>query len=241
MHSYANVRMTQTDRLRLINQHLLHRRPLAEMVIEAWISLRCVYKWLACWIQPQWCIYPVFAERPGGHSIRTALSWPRSCAFNAFNCARSHGCWQPPLHLGQGPVPFEPGAAAKSGTQTSRPALGTSSAGLPNSYLFQKAGSVPPGRQKLQGQERGGRAGGVHQPPPGVSDDNLVEGPINQIDTGHRRVCSSGRTTSRRSLCRPFGTCVRPAKPPTRPTSRSNPRGRTALPNPSTPGSGMSS
>jgi hypothetical protein len=74
-----------------------------------------------------------------------------------------------------------------------------------------------------------------------VSDDNLVEVPINQIDTGHRRVCSSGRTTSRSSLCRPCGTGVRPAKPPTRPTSRPNPRGRTALPNLSTAGSGMSS
>ena len=47
MHSHPNARLTQKSRLRLINQHLLHRRPLAELAAEAGISLRCAYKWLA--------------------------------------------------------------------------------------------------------------------------------------------------------------------------------------------------
>ena len=47
MHSHPNARLTQKGRLRLINQHLLHRRPLAELAAEAGISLRCAYKWLA--------------------------------------------------------------------------------------------------------------------------------------------------------------------------------------------------
>ena len=47
MHSHPNARLTQKGRLRLINQHLLHHRPLAELAAEAGISLRCAYKWLA--------------------------------------------------------------------------------------------------------------------------------------------------------------------------------------------------
>jgi hypothetical protein len=47
MHSHPNARLTQKGRLRLINQHLLHHRPLAELASEAGISLRCAYKWLA--------------------------------------------------------------------------------------------------------------------------------------------------------------------------------------------------
>ena len=47
MHSHPNARMTQTIRFRLINQHLLHHRPLAELAVEAGISFRCAYKWLA--------------------------------------------------------------------------------------------------------------------------------------------------------------------------------------------------
>ncbi len=47
MHSHPNARLTQMGRLRLINQHLRHHRPLAELASEAGISLRCAYKWLA--------------------------------------------------------------------------------------------------------------------------------------------------------------------------------------------------
>lgn len=47
MHSHPNARLTQKGRLRLLNQHLLHHRPLAELAAEAGISLRCAYKWLA--------------------------------------------------------------------------------------------------------------------------------------------------------------------------------------------------
>ena len=47
MHSHPNARLTQKSRLRLINQHLQDRRPLAELAAEAGISLRCTYKWLA--------------------------------------------------------------------------------------------------------------------------------------------------------------------------------------------------
>jgi transposase InsO family protein len=47
MHSHPNARLTQKSRLRLINQHLQDRRPLAELAAEAGISLRCAYKWLA--------------------------------------------------------------------------------------------------------------------------------------------------------------------------------------------------
>jgi len=47
MHSHPNARLTQKGRLRLINQHLLHHRPLGELEAAAGISLRCAYKWLA--------------------------------------------------------------------------------------------------------------------------------------------------------------------------------------------------
>lgn len=47
MHSHPNARLTQKSRLRLVNQHLQDRRPLAELAAEAGISLRCAYKWLA--------------------------------------------------------------------------------------------------------------------------------------------------------------------------------------------------
>jgi len=47
MHSHPNARLTQKVRLRLINQHLLHHRPLAALAAEAGLSLRCAYKWLA--------------------------------------------------------------------------------------------------------------------------------------------------------------------------------------------------
>ncbi len=47
MHSHPNARLTQKSRLRLVNQYLQDRRPLAELAAEAGISLRCAYKWLA--------------------------------------------------------------------------------------------------------------------------------------------------------------------------------------------------
>jgi hypothetical protein len=47
MHSHPNARLKQKSRLRLINQHLQDRRPLAELAAEAGISLRCAYKCLA--------------------------------------------------------------------------------------------------------------------------------------------------------------------------------------------------
>ena len=47
MHTHANARLTQKGRLRLIFQHLISHRPLAELAAEAGISLRCAYKWLA--------------------------------------------------------------------------------------------------------------------------------------------------------------------------------------------------
>ena len=47
MHSNPNARLIQKSRLRLINQHLQDRRPLAELAAEAGISFRCAYKWLA--------------------------------------------------------------------------------------------------------------------------------------------------------------------------------------------------
>jgi transposase InsO family protein len=47
MHSHPNARLTQKSRLRLVNQHLQDRRPLAELAAEAGISFRCGYKWLA--------------------------------------------------------------------------------------------------------------------------------------------------------------------------------------------------
>ena len=46
MHSHQDTRLTQKSRLRLVNQHLQDRRPLAELAAEAGISLRCAYKWL---------------------------------------------------------------------------------------------------------------------------------------------------------------------------------------------------
>jgi hypothetical protein len=47
MHTHANARLTQRDRLRLVSQHLHYNRPLSELATEAGISLRCAYKWLA--------------------------------------------------------------------------------------------------------------------------------------------------------------------------------------------------
>jgi len=47
MHSHPNARLSQKRRLRLVNQHPLHYRLLAELAAEAGISLRCAYKWLA--------------------------------------------------------------------------------------------------------------------------------------------------------------------------------------------------
>jgi hypothetical protein len=47
MHTHANARLTQRGRLRLVSQHLIHHRPLAELASGAGISLRCAYKWLA--------------------------------------------------------------------------------------------------------------------------------------------------------------------------------------------------
>jgi transposase len=47
MHSHPNTRLTQKSRLRLVNQHLQDRRPLAELAAEAGISHRTAYKWLA--------------------------------------------------------------------------------------------------------------------------------------------------------------------------------------------------
>ncbi len=56
--------------------------------------------------------------------------------------------------------------------------------------------------------------------------------------TPHRR--SSGQTTGRSSLPRPYGTGVRPAPPPARPTSRLDRPGRTDSRNRSMAASGMS-
>ena len=47
MHSHPNARLTQKSRLRVVNQHLQERRPLADLAAEAGISLRCAYKSLA--------------------------------------------------------------------------------------------------------------------------------------------------------------------------------------------------
>jgi transposase InsO family protein len=47
MHSHPNARLTQKSRLRLVNQHLQDRCPLAELAAEAGISFRFAYKWLA--------------------------------------------------------------------------------------------------------------------------------------------------------------------------------------------------
>ena len=47
MHNHPNARLKQKSRLRIINQHLQDRRPLAELAAEMGISFRCAYKWLA--------------------------------------------------------------------------------------------------------------------------------------------------------------------------------------------------
>ena len=47
-HAYTrHARLTQKGRLRLIFQHFNDHRPLAELAVEAGISLRCAYKLLA--------------------------------------------------------------------------------------------------------------------------------------------------------------------------------------------------
>ena len=48
IHAYMrHARLAQKGRLRLIFQHLNDHRPLAELAVEAGISLRCATKWLA--------------------------------------------------------------------------------------------------------------------------------------------------------------------------------------------------
>ena len=47
MHSHPNARLTQRGRLRLICQHLDQGRSPPELAVDAGISLRCAYKWLA--------------------------------------------------------------------------------------------------------------------------------------------------------------------------------------------------
>jgi hypothetical protein len=47
MNSHPNARLTQKSRLRLVNQHLQDRRPLAELAAEVGISLCCAYKCLS--------------------------------------------------------------------------------------------------------------------------------------------------------------------------------------------------
>lgn len=72
MHNHSNTRLTQKNLLRLVNQHLQDRRPLAEHVAEAGISLHCAYKWLAATAQTvrhHWRIDAVFATPSGGRSI----------------------------------------------------------------------------------------------------------------------------------------------------------------------------
>lgn len=44
MHSHPNARLTQQSRLRLANQHLQVRRPLAELAAEAGIILCCAFR-----------------------------------------------------------------------------------------------------------------------------------------------------------------------------------------------------
>jgi hypothetical protein len=47
MHTHANGRLMHRGPLRLLFHHLNHHRHLAELALEAGISLRCAYKWLA--------------------------------------------------------------------------------------------------------------------------------------------------------------------------------------------------
>jgi hypothetical protein len=48
MHRHSNASLTQNHRLRLINQYFLHYCPLAELLVEAGIFLRCAYKRQPC-------------------------------------------------------------------------------------------------------------------------------------------------------------------------------------------------
>ena len=47
MYTHANASLTQKVRLRLVSQYLNDHRLLAQLAVEAGISLRCAYKWLA--------------------------------------------------------------------------------------------------------------------------------------------------------------------------------------------------
>jgi len=50
MHSHPTARLTQRGRLRLVIQNLEEGRSLSELAAENRISLRCAYRWLACYL-----------------------------------------------------------------------------------------------------------------------------------------------------------------------------------------------
>jgi len=94
MQSHPNARLTQKGRLRLIHQHRLHHRPLAELAAETGISLRCAYKWLAHYSSVG---VAALMDRRG---VRRTL-W--SCAISGCTFVGLPGCWLLPSPPWPGP------------------------------------------------------------------------------------------------------------------------------------------
>jgi len=120
MHSHLNARLKQKGRLRLINQHLIHHRPLAELAGEAGISLRCGYKWLARYrsggaaaLMDRRSVRRTQQRTLDLQHLRPALE----LRHQRLHLPTSSGCWPLPSPPWQDPEPPGPGAVAKPGPQ----------------------------------------------------------------------------------------------------------------------------
>jgi len=160
MHSHPNARLTQKGRLRLINRHLLHHRPLAEQEAEAGISKRCAYKWLARYRSGGAAALmdrrSVRRTQPGDARSTAPPASPRATPSAAAPTPHRQAAGRSLLHRGQDPEPPGPGAVAKPGPQGTDATLRARHTGRPNSHRRQKAGPLPPGRTSHHRQSAAG-------------------------------------------------------------------------------------
>ena len=192
MPSHPNARLTQKGRLRPINQHLLHHRPLAELAAEAGISLRCAYKWLARYrsggvaalmnrhsvrssqrrtLDPHrlQCAVELRHQRLHLRHIARLLSAPFSTVARALN------------RLGLGRLRnLEPLRLRFCEAVATRAARRAPEARRPDPHRRQKAGPLPPGRTSHHRQPAAGTLHGHRLPissaaaPPAARLTNVV-------------------------------------------------------------------
>ena len=147
MQSHANAHLTQKGRFRLIHQHRLHHRPLAELAAEAGICLRGAYKWLARYHSGGTIVLMV------RRSVRRTL-W--SCAISGCTCVTSPGCCTLLFHRGQSLEPPGLRERAESTAPTSSAALRERDTERSDPNRCQEAGSVPQGGASHQRQPAAG-------------------------------------------------------------------------------------